>query len=128
MTATTTAKRTTPASRPDVYACVTDSIVAHLEQGVRPWVRPWNADHAAGRVALSRRHSGEPYRGINILLLWAETMTKGFAQPVWMTYRQAEALHAHVRRGERGSLVVYADRVIRTEVDARGEEQETEIP
>jgi antirestriction protein ArdC len=128
MTATTTAKRTTPASRPDVYARVTDSIVAHLEQGVRPWVRPWNADHAAGRVALPRRHSGEPYRGINILLLWAETMTKGFAQPVWMTYRQAEALHAHVRRGERGSLVVYADRCVRTGVDAHGEELETEFP
>jgi len=60
-------------------------------------------------------------------VLWAETMTKEVGQPLWITYRQAETLHTHVRHGERGSLVVYADRILRTEVDGVGEEQETEI-
>jgi antirestriction protein ArdC len=55
-------------------------------------------------------------------------MAKGFAQPVWMTYRQAEALDAHVRKGEHGSLVVYADRFLRTETDATGMDVEKEIP
>ena len=89
MSAATAKKRTSTISRTDVYTRVTDRIVADLEQGVRPWAKPWNADHAAGRITLPRRHNGEPYRGINILLLWGETMAKGFAQPIWMTYRQA---------------------------------------
>jgi antirestriction protein ArdC len=114
-------------TRTDVYTRVTVRIVADLEQGVRPWSRPWNADHAAGRITLPRRHSGEPYRGINILLLWSETMDKGFAQSTWMTYRQASELKAHVRKGEHGSLVVYADRVTKTE-QVDGADVEREIP
>lgn len=128
MTATTTTKRTATLSRPNVYTRVTDRIVADLEKGVRPWARPWNADHTEGPITLPRRHNSQPYRGVNILLLWAEALSKGFSQPVWMTYRQAEELRAHVRAGQHGSLVVYADRFIRTECDASGQEVETEIP
>lgn len=119
MSATTT--------RSDVYTRVTDRIIADLEQGVRPWSRPWHSDHAAVRVTLPRRHSGETYRGINILLLWAETIDKGYAQSTWMTYRQAVAMKAHVRKGEHGSLVVYADRVTKTE-QVDGADVEREIP
>ena len=53
----------TLANRPDVYARVTDKIVADLDKGVRPWMRPWNADHAAGRITRPLRHSGIPYKG-----------------------------------------------------------------
>ena len=41
-----------------------------LEQGVRPWVKPWNAEHAAGRITRPLRYNGQPYSGINILSLW----------------------------------------------------------
>ena len=34
----------------DIYTRITNQIVSHLEKGVRPWVRPWNAEHAAGRI------------------------------------------------------------------------------
>jgi antirestriction protein ArdC len=117
----------TTRSRTDVYARVTDRIIADLEAGVRPWLKPWKTGKAGGRVAAPRRHNGTPYRGINILLLWGATMAKGYSSSLWMTYRQAGELKAHVRKGEQGSLVVFADRVAKTETNDQGEEVEREI-
>jgi antirestriction protein ArdC len=51
----------------DVYTRVTDKIIAQLEQGERPWMKPWNADHAAGKITRPLRHNGLPYAGINRL-------------------------------------------------------------
>ena len=116
-------------SRQDVYTRVTDKIVADLEQGVRPWMKPWNAEHAAGRITRPLRHNGQPYSGINILMLWSAAMDSGFDAPIWMTYRQAQELNAQVRKGEKGELVVYANTITRTEVDdATGDELEQTIP
>ncbi|WP_011583102.1 MULTISPECIES: ArdC family protein [Chelativorans] len=113
----------------DVYERITSRIVAELEQGVRPWLKPWSAEHAAGRITRPLRSNGMPYQGINVLMLWGEAVAKGFAAPIWMTFRQAQELGGHVRKGEHGSLVVYADRISRTERDeATGEEAEREIP
>jgi antirestriction protein ArdC len=112
----------------DLYSRVTNRIVADLELGVRPWLKPWNAEHAAGRITRPLRHNGQPYRGINVVMLWAEAMDQGFACPIWMTYKQATELGGQVRKGEHGSLVVYADRMTRTETDASGEEAEHSIP
>jgi len=53
----------------DIYTRITNQIVSHLEKGVRPWVRPWNAEHAAGRITRPLRHNGKPYSGINVLSL-----------------------------------------------------------
>ena len=102
----------------DIYARVTAKIVAALEDGVRPWVTPWNAEHAAGRITRPLRHNGQPYTGINVLSLWVSASAQGFAAPIWMTYRQAAELGAHVRKGEKGSPVVYANCITRTETDA----------
>lgn len=113
----------------DVYERITSRIVADLEQGVRPWLKPWNAEHAAGRITRPLRFNGQPYQGINVLMLWGESVAKGYAAPIWLTFKQAAELGAHVRKGEHGSLVVYADRIRRTERDeATGEEAEREIP
>lgn len=102
------------APRADVYARVTDRIVQALEAGVRPWCRPWtDTDHKPQLVPL--RHNGTPYRGINVVLLWAQAMECGYSMPVWMTYKQAQALGAQVRKGEQGSLVVFANRITKTE-------------
>jgi len=110
--------KTITESRQDVYTRITSAIVAELEKGTRPWTRPWSAEHAAGRITRPLRHNGQPYSGINILSLWASASVQGFAAPIWMTYRQAAELGAHVRRGEKGSPVVYANALIRTEQDA----------
>ncbi|MBB4268293.1 ArdC-like ssDNA-binding domain-containing protein, partial [Roseospira visakhapatnamensis] len=80
------------APRQDIYTRVTDSIIAELEKGVRPWEKPWSAEHAAGRVNRPLRHNGVPYAGINILMLWSAAMEYGFASPIWMTFRQAKGL------------------------------------
>jgi antirestriction protein ArdC len=113
----------------DIYERITSRIVAELEQGARPWLKPWNAEHAAGRITRPLRCNGQPYQGINVLMLWGEAVAKGYAAPIWMTFKQALELGAHVRKGEHGSLVVYADRIRRTELnEATGEEAEREIP
>src|SRR5580692_2709276 len=115
--------------RTDVYQRITDQIVSELEKGVRPWMKPWNAEHAAGRITRPLRGNGIPYQGINVLMLWSAAMAKGYAAPIWMTFKQALDLGAHVRKGEEGSLVVYADKIVRTEADAAtGEEAERAIP
>ncbi|MCP5299083.1 MAG: DUF1738 domain-containing protein [Chromatiaceae bacterium] len=115
--------------RTDVYTRVTDKIIADLEQGVRPWMKPWNADHAAGRITKPLRHNGQPYNGINILMLWSAAVSEGFSAPIWMTFRQAKELGGHVRKGEKGELVVYANTITRTETDtASGEEIDQAIP
>ncbi len=112
----------------DVYQKITDTIVTALEQGVRPWRKPWSAPHGEGRITRPRRANGLPYQGINVLMLWSAAMENGYGSATWMTFRQAIALGANVRRGETGTLVVYADRIIRTETNERGEEAEYAIP
>ena len=113
----------------DIYQRITDQIVSELEKGVKPWLRPWNAEHAAGRITRPLRGNGIPYQGINVLMLWSAAMEKGYAAPVWMTFKQARELKANVRTGEHGSLVVYADKIIRTEADTvTGEDAERAIP
>lgn len=111
----------------DVYARVTDRIVAELEQGIRPWVKPWAAEHTAGRITKPLRHNGTPYRGINVLLLWGEATAKGYAAPLWMTYKQAQEIGGQVRKGEHGSLVVYANSITKTEQDDKGQDIERDI-
>jgi antirestriction protein ArdC len=78
--------------RQDVYTRITDKIINALEQGVRPWIKPWDAEHAAGRI------------------------------------KQALELKANVRKGEKGSLVVYANTITKTEDDGNGNDVEREIP
>ncbi len=115
--------------RSDVYQRITDKIVQDLVQGVRPLMQPWSAEHAAGRIVRPRRFNGLPYNGINVLMLWSAAMEKGYSAPIWMTFKQALEFEAHVRKGETGSLVVYADKITRTETDATtGEEAERAIP
>ncbi|MDV6225645.1 zincin-like metallopeptidase domain-containing protein [Nitratireductor aquimarinus] len=118
-----------PTPRQDVYSRITDQIISSLEQGVKPWTQPWNAGHAAGPVSRPLRFNGEAYSGINILTLWASAMERSFAAPIWMTFRQAQELGGHVRKGEKGSPVVYANAIQRTETDERtGDDVDVSIP
>lgn len=116
------------APRVDIYARITDRIVADLEKGVRPWMQPWRSTNAVGRVTRPLRHNGLPYSGMNVLLLWSEAAARGFTNPMWMTFKQALELGGAVRKGETGSLVVFASRFTKTETDAAGEELDRVIP
>ena len=116
------------ATRTDVYTRVTSQIVAELEKGHRPWLKPWNAEHAAGRITRPLRHNGTPYKGINILMLWASAEVQGYACPIWLTYKQAQELGGHVKKGQHGSPVVYANTFTKKEANDAGDEVEQEIP
>lgn len=120
------ASKTQP--RVDIYARITDLIVEQLGKGVRPWVQPWSVTNLSGRVSRPLRFSGEPYSGINVLLLWSESLARGFSSQTWMTYRQAVELGGHVRKGESGSTVVFANRIRKTEIDGKDDDVEREIP
>jgi antirestriction protein ArdC len=112
----------------DIYQRITDQIITALETGVPPWHKPWNASNAAGRITLPLRSSGIPYQGINTLLLWCEAMAKGYQSPSWLTFKQSQALGGMVRKGEHGSMVVYADRFTKKDEGVNGEEVEKTIP
>jgi antirestriction protein ArdC len=114
--------------RTDVYTRVTAKIIADLEQGVRPWQKPWNSKHTAGRITRPLRANGEPYRGVNVLLLWSEALDKSYSASTWLTYKQAASVGAQVRKGEHGSFVVYADKITKAETDDQGQESERHIP
>ena len=113
--------------RTDIYTRVTDRIVADLEKGVRPWLKPWSGGPSATRITIPLRSNGEAYRGINILLLWSEAIDKGYQSPHWMTYRQALELGGYVRKGESGSPVVYANHLSRKEMNEEGLTEERSV-
>lgn len=97
--------------RSSVYREVTDRILADLEAGRLPWVQPWTSDRVRAPLGLpANAATGRRYSGINILILWCAVVERGFAGQGWLTFRQAQALGGSVRRGERGTSVVYADR------------------
>ena len=116
------------ATRPDLYGLVTEQIIADLAKGVTPWTKPWAAGPAAGPISRPRRHSFEPSGGINTLVLWGAAVERGYATPIWMTFRQALDLGGAVRKGETGTTVVYANRLTRQETNEQGEDVERSIP
>ena len=117
----------TRTQRADLYSRVTDRIIEQLREGVKPWLKPWNAEHAAGRITRPLRHNGTPYNGINILMLWDSAMEQGFACPIWLTFKQAKGLGGHVKKGEKGSPVVYASTFSKAEEADDGQEVKREI-
>jgi antirestriction protein ArdC len=86
----------------DLYQIVTDKILARMEAGTAPWVKPW-ATTAGGGLPYNAS-SGKPYRGVNVFLLAMSAPGDGDG---WMTYKQAQALGANVRKGEHGSMIVF---------------------
>jgi antirestriction protein ArdC len=82
------------------YDVIADRIIEMLDKGVVPWRKPW-AGGAAGMPINGA--SRKQYRGINIFMLHAA----GYSSPAWFTFRQAEELGAHVRKGEHGFPVVF---------------------
>ncbi len=114
--------------RSDLYSRITDKIIIELERGVRPWMQPWNTAHAGDHITRPLRHNGQPYSGINVLLLWSEAIARGFTAPTWMTFRQALELGAAVRKGETGTTVVFASSFIRSDTNDTGQQIEHDIP
>jgi antirestriction protein ArdC len=86
-----------------IYSEITQSIIEQLEAGAVPWVKPWKADSSADKNLVSQK----PYQGINRLLLGMSSMVKGYSVPVWASYKQWEAIGANVKKGEKGTKIVF---------------------
>ena len=88
----------------NIYETITEKIIDSLETGVVPWARPWEANrYGIHRNAVTER----PYRGLNILLLNMVAMINGFVDPRWLTFRNAEKLGGHVKKGEKGVGIIF---------------------
>ncbi|WP_316014677.1 ArdC family protein [Roseobacter sp. HKCCA0434] len=87
----------------DIHQEVTDRIIAALEDGKTPWQCPW----VGGGSTMPLRATGQAYRGVNVLMLWARAMQDGYTARRWFTFKQAKELGAQVRKGEKGCKVVY---------------------
>lgn len=98
-------------SRINLYSEITNRIIADLERGCVPWVKPWGAAKAG--VGLPRNGAtGRGYSGINILILWGAVIERAYPSQNWLTFRQALALGGGVRKGEHGTTIVHADHFI----------------
>ena len=101
----------------DIYQTVTDRIIAALEAGTTPWLKPWTASAASADPSFAGPYnalSGRSYNGINWLILGSTH----YASNGWLTFKQAKELGGLVRKGERGAPIVFWS-FIRNEEDGR---------
>jgi antirestriction protein ArdC len=91
------------ATKTSVYQIVTDRIIASLKAGVIPWEKPWQTPRFTGGPFPRNFRTGKPYRGINIMLLWSCSYSSQF----WLTFNQAKELNGTVRKGEKGTQIVF---------------------
>ena len=93
-------------TKTDICQTVTDSIIAALETGVKPWACPWQ--RTPGMSGLPSNYAtGMGYSGMNIMLLWCSASEQGFNDSRWMTYKQAKAEGGQVRKGEHGTTAIF---------------------
>ena len=106
----------------DLYAEVSTRIVAELEAGAAPWVRPWSS--TAGANMPCNAVTNRPYSGCNVILLWL-ARDRGWPTPRFLTFKQAIEAGGNVRKGEHGTKVIFVKQLqIR---DGDGEETETRL-
>ena len=91
------------AAKPNVYQIVTDRILASLKSGIIPWEKPWSAPTLTGGSFPRNFKTGREYRGINVFLLWSSP----YSSPFWLTFKQALELKGNVRKGEKGTQIVF---------------------
>ena len=103
-------------SKPNVYEEITNQIIAKLEQGTIPWHKPWKSSAHRPKNLISQ----EPYSGINAFI----THLQNYSCPYWLTYKQAESLGGNIKRGEKGTKIVYWSRIQRESVSDSGEIQD----
>jgi antirestriction protein ArdC len=99
----------------DLYAEVTNQIIAMLDKGVVPWRSPILGRQTAGLP--QNLESTKPYRGVNVFLLALTAWSKGYGSSFWLTFNQAKAKGGTVRKGEKSSMVVFWKQYETTDTD-----------
>lgn len=110
----------------DLYSEVTARILAELEAGALPWVKPWSAT-----PGLNHPHNAatnRPYSGCNVVLLWMASQRQGWAAPRFLTFKQAQELGGNVRKGEHGTKVYFVKRLEVKGKDASDDEDARIVP
>lgn len=108
----------------DLYSEVTARIVAELEAGAAPWIKPWRA--TAGHNQPCNAATNRPYSGCNVVLLWMAQAANGWAVPRFLTFKQALELGGNVRKGEHGTKVYFVKKLTREELPTDAETGEGE--
>lgn len=103
----------------DVYAAVTDRIIAALDEGTVPWHKPWRTTGSDWPCNIE----GRRYRGINVLLLGL----MGYESPVWLTFKQAKERGGSVRKGEHSTMVVFW-KTLRVTEEKDGKQVQKTVP
>ena len=103
--------------RRDLYAEVSARIIAELERGAAPWLKPWSA--TAGANTPCNAVTNRPYSGCNVILLWL-ARNRGWATPRFLTFKQAIEAGGHVRKGEHGTRVIFVKQLQIREGDGEG--------
>lgn len=110
-------------NRASLYQEITNKIIAELEAGRVPWVQPWGTAAAKAPLAMPKNAATDRhYSGINVLILWGAVIERGFPSQSWLTFRQALSLGGNVRKAERATTVVYADRFVPDDEKKRAQE------
>ena len=108
----------------DLYAKVSARIIAELETGAAPWIRPWSATPGANTPC--NAVTNRPYSGCNVILLWMARRA-GYRAPRFLTFKQALELGGHVRKGERGTKVYFVKQ-LEVKEDGDGKSQTRLVP
>jgi antirestriction protein ArdC len=111
--------------RPDLYAEVTSRILAELDRGAAPWVKPWSA--TPGQNVPQNAVTNRPYSGCNVILLWF-THGRGWPTPRFVTFKQAQEAGGSVRKGEHGTKVYFVKQLRITEGEGEAEQAERLVP
>jgi antirestriction protein ArdC len=97
--------------RTSLYEEITSLIIAELEAGRLPWVQPWGTSAVQAPLAMPRNAAtGRRYSGSNVLILWGAVVQQGYSGQSWLIFRLALSLGGNVRKGQRGTTVLFADR------------------
>jgi antirestriction protein ArdC len=118
----TMSKKATTTVKANIYQIVTERIIASLRAGIIPWEKPWQTPHFSGGPFPRNFRTGKPYRGVNVFLLWATP----YSYPFWLTFKQAKELKGSVRKGEKGTQIVFYKQLRNSGTDDNAHDEENE--
>ncbi len=105
--------------RRDIHAEFTQTIIDAIEGTTDKWEMPWHRSHVSGLPGNAT--TGNHYNGVNILSLWCATSSSGYTSSQWASYKQWASVGAQVRKGEKGSLVVFYKQLQHEGMNSKGE-------
>jgi antirestriction protein ArdC len=106
----------------NLHKDITDRILVSLKAGALPWRKPWSGGIDVGAITMPRNAmTARQYSGINVLLLWSKADSCGYSDPRWLTFKQALELGGNVRKGEKGTEIVFVSKVARDDKRNPGE-------